>query len=312
MTLQNAPYFDVIPDEPIADAYWVNTADGVRLRIGVWSLENAKGTILLFPGRTEYLEKYAINAADFQKRGYAVTAIDWRGQGIADRLVSNVMAGYVENFGDYQKDLAAWLEAIEKLDLPKPYHLLGHSMGGQIGLRALYEGLPVNAAAFSGPMWDIQHTQSFRGLATAISSAAKCIGIGAWLAPGTKNETYVLDTEFEDNLLTTDRSMYARLQAHARANPDLMIGGPALRWLNEALRDCASTLTRPAPATPTLVVLGTDEEIVSKDAIHNRLSDWTGSELMMIESGRHETLMENQTKRDKISDAICALFDAHR
>ena len=75
-----------------------------------------------------------------QDRGYASLAIDWRGQGIADRMTPNRAIGHVGHFNDYQKDLAAVLTYARERDLPKPYFMIGHSMGGCIGLRSLIEG----------------------------------------------------------------------------------------------------------------------------------------------------------------------------
>ena len=39
----------------------------------------------------------------------------------------------------------------------RPLHLLAHSMGGCIGLRAVIEGMPVAACVFTGPMWGIKY-----------------------------------------------------------------------------------------------------------------------------------------------------------
>jgi len=57
--MERAPFFADIDDGPEGGAAWWLTADdGLRIRLGVWSKEAAKGTVLLFPGRTEYIEKY--------------------------------------------------------------------------------------------------------------------------------------------------------------------------------------------------------------------------------------------------------------
>lgn len=307
--MEDAPYFAVPEGEAIAAAYWITADDGVRLRVAAWKRDNAKGTVLLFPGRTEYVEKYAIAAGEFADRGYATIAIDWRGQGLADRLQDNKNAGHVAEFADYQRDVQALLEAAEELDLPKPYFLLGHSMGGAIGLRALYNNLPVNAAAFTGPMWHIG-LGKLRPLAYLLSVILRGIGMGNWLAPGTKNETYVLDVAFEENALTKDRSMYARLQAQARANIQLCIGGPSIRWVNEALRECSDMAAKSAPSTPCVTFLGTDESIVDPEAIKTRIEGWSNATLEMIDAGEHEVLMEDAQTRAAIMDKITALFDA--
>lgn len=309
--MEQAPYFAIPTDEPLARAFWTRASDGVSLRVAAWGPEDrAKGTVLLMPGRTEYVEKYAITAGELAAQGYATLAIDWRGQGLADRLQANINAGHVRAFSDYQLDVEAFVKAAEELDLPKPYFLLGHSMGGCIGLRALYNELPVKAAAFTGPMWHIGLGKA-RPLAYALSVVLRALGMGNWLAPGTKNETYVLDVTFEDNQLTRDRDMYARLQAQARANIELCIGGPSIRWVNEALKECSDLARKPAPKVPSITFLGTDEKIVDTSAIRTRTAGWANGTLEMIEAGEHEVLMEDAATRGQIIGKITTLFDAH-
>lgn len=308
--MEPAPFYAVPEGEPSAKAYWVKAQDDVRLRVAAWEREGAKATVLLFPGRTEYIEKYAITAGELGERGFATLAIDWRGQGLADRLQSNKNAGHVGKFSHYQRDIQAMLKSAEDLDLPKPYFLLAHSMGGAIGLRAIYNDLPVAAVAFTGPMWHI-HLGKMRPFAHMLSLQMRCLGMGDWLAPGTKNETYVLDTAFEDNLLTKDRDMYARLQAQARSNIELCIGGPSVRWVHEALKECSDMARKPAPDLPSVTFLGTYERVVDTKAIRSRLAGWSNGSLEMIEGGEHEVLMEDARTRAKIMDRIAELFDAH-
>ena len=311
MALASAPYHAVIKGEPVAEAYWAKAADGINIRVAHWAVPDSKGTVLLFPGRTEYIEKYAVTAGDFATHGYGVFSIDWRGQGLADRLVNNPMAGYVRHFPDYQKDLAAALEIAKELDLPKPWYLLGHSMGGAIGLRALLEGLPVQAAAFSGPMWGLGATPLVRAFGLTLGGLVSAIGFGDKLAPGTSNETYVLHDSFEENLLTTDPEMYIRMQDQARANPELMIAGFSYRWAYEALKECSHLDKKPSPDVPCLAALGTDEEIVNPEGVKSRMARWSNGELLMVPSGKHEVLMDNVTMRAPVIKAMADLFAAY-
>ncbi|SHH69117.1 alpha/beta fold hydrolase [Cognatishimia maritima] len=308
--MEQAPYHQVPAGEPIGQAYWTQASDDVRLRVAAWAKDSAKGTVLLFPGRTEYVEKYALAAGELADAGYATLSIDWRGQGLADRLQKNRQAGHLLAFSDYQRDVQALLEAAETLDMPKPYFLLAHSMGGCIGLRALYNDLPVKAAAFTAPMWHIG-LGPLRPAAYGLSVVLRRLGMGDWLAPGTKNETYVLDTAFEDNQLTRDRGMFARLQAQARMVPDLCIGGATVRWVNEALRECGALAQMPALHVPCVTFLGTDEKIVDTAAIKTRMESWSNGQLIMVPDGEHEVLMEGPAKRAPIMHAMTDLFDQH-
>jgi lysophospholipase len=215
MSLAAAPlYTDISPAPLVGAAYWTHAKDGVRLRLGVFRPENAKGTILVFPGRTEYVEKYAPAAGEFAKRGFATAVIDWRGQGLADRLLDDFRVGHVGVFADYQKDVDAMVAAAHALNLPKPFFVQGHSMGGCIGLRSLYEGLDVAAASFTSPMWGIRIAPHLRPVAWALGTVMPVLGQGHRLPPGRVHDSYVLFAPFDDNLLTTDADMY-ELCAHS-------------------------------------------------------------------------------------------------
>jgi|GEM_PF-5493886 len=75
-------------------AFWKTTDDGVKIRIGVWNSDLAhNGTIFVFPGRGECVEKYGRAARDFESRGFSTIVIDWRGQGASDGSVANFFSG---------------------------------------------------------------------------------------------------------------------------------------------------------------------------------------------------------------------------
>lgn len=307
--MEQAPYHAEIAGNPHGVCHWLITVDGVRIRVGHWNADTPKGTILIFPGRTEYIEKYGRTATDLTARGYSCVAIDWRGQGIADRLLENRAVGHVNVFEDYQLDVKAVLAHVEKLNLPKPYFLLGHSMGGCIGLRSVFDGLPVEGLAFSAPMWGIKMSPALRPIAWGLSSLSKPLGFSGAFAPGQQAETYVLRTSADDNTLTSDPSSFEMLQAQLKAHPDLALGGPSLHWLNEALKEMRALSMMPSPPKPCITFLGSEEEIVDPPRIHDRMAGWDNSTLVLLPDARHEVLMETPPLRDQVIDGITDLFD---
>ena len=309
--MQTAPLFSDVADGPDAgQAWWLTADDEVRLRVAVWARDAEKGTVLLFPGRTEYIEKYGRAARHLAECGYATMSIDWRGQGLADRLIDDPMSGHIHHFTDYQKDVQAMLAAAEDLQLPRPWHLLAHSMGGCIGLRAVMEGLPVASCVFSGPMWGIHIAGALRPLAWSLSWSGRQLGMGHVYAPGTASEAYVLAEPFETNKLTCDPEMYQYMIDQVLAHPELGLGGPSLHWLHEALRETRELATRPSPNLPCLTFMGADEEIVDTARVYQRMANWPGGRLEVINGGRHEVLMEGALIRDRIFAQCCRLFDA--
>ncbi|APX11890.1 alpha/beta fold hydrolase [Tateyamaria omphalii] len=309
MTLDAAPLFiDVHPAPLTGAAYWTTAADGVRIRVGCWQPDPAKGTVLLFPGRTEYVEKYAPSAAALAARGFATLAVDWRGQGLADRLHEDRRLGHVNQFLDYQQDVAAVLDAARTLGMPEPYFMLGHSMGGCIGLRALYDGLPVNAAGFTGPMWGIRISPHLRPVAWALGHMMPVIGQGHRLPPGTIIDSYILTADFDDNLLTTDVEMFDMMRDQLTAHPDLALGGPSFVWLREALQETLALSRMPAPNLPCDTFVGTNERIVHVGRIHQRMDSWDDGNLHLIQNGEHEVLMEDARTRAGIFDTLAHRF----
>lgn len=309
-----APLFEDIAQGPAnGRAFWRETSDGVRIRLGHWPAAqdtHAAGTVLLFPGRTEYIEKYGLIAAELADQGFATLTIDWRGQGLSDRADQDRLLGHVGSFSEYQRDVAAMIELAGELDLPRPFVLLGHSMGGCIGLRSLHEGLDVNGACFSAPMWGITIASLLRPIAWGVSWALHHTPWKLMLTPGTARKTYVDIQPFDDNMLTTDPEMYALMQLQARAHPELTLGGPTAGWLYAALRETTDLMRMPTPNTQTVTFLGTQERIVEPEPIHALMERWHNGRLVLMQGCEHEVLMEAGPKRAQVYDAIQNLASA--
>ncbi|SLN35999.1 Phospholipase YtpA [Aquimixticola soesokkakensis] len=317
--MQEAPFYTELAEGPDGgSAAWCQTSDGVRIRVGHWPARISetqaapKGTVFLFPGRTEYIEKYGPAAGVFTQAGYAMLAIDWRGQGIADRLLEVQATGHVRAFDDYQQDVDAALDYARAHDLPRPWYLIGHSMGGAIGLGAVLRDVPFSAAAFSAPMWGIRLAPWQTPLAKVLTALTRVLGIDHWRTPGTFAQTYVLKNGFEGNKLTTDAGMYAFMQRQMIGAPALALGGPSMRWLGTALESCAGMAQRPAPALPACVFYGSDEEIVSTRSIDARVQSWPSCEKHVIAGARHEIMMETPQIQTMFFDTVLALFARHR
>ena len=311
--MKNAVFDAEIAEGPAnSSAYWLNTEDGVRLRIGLWKPDTAAlGSVLVFPGRGECVEKYGRNAAEFGKYGYATLVIDWRGQGLSDRLTGDRMVGHVLRFSDYHKDVAAMLKAAEDLELPKPWHLFGHSMGTCIGLRALINGLPVASCGFTAPMWGIKMTAFQRLIALPLSWATQALGKGHVYVPGDKGQerkSYVLSVDFQDNRLTSSADMYDYMVNLATELPDRQTAAPSMGWLYQALRECKALSSMPSPNIPCLVFCGDKDELVDISAVQDRMSRWDEGQFKMIRDAKHDVLSELPEIREPAIASFCRLF----
>lgn len=304
-----APYHADVSNGPSGGrAVWAEASDGVRLRVALWP-ESARGTVLMFPGRTEYVEKYSDAARELAARGFASAAIDWRGQGLSPRPERNPRMGHVTDFSDFQRDVDAFLTICAEARLPRPWHLLAHSMGGLIGLRALYRRAEFERAVFSAPMWGLPLPPHRRLMAWSASALAATLGMGETMAPASGKVADPAAAPFEGNLLTHDPEMFAWMKRQVAAHPELSLGGPSLGWVWAALREMHAVARMAAPDVPCVTFLGTDEAIVSDDSIHVRMGSWPGGRLEIVEGARHEGLMEVPETRARMFDTIAAHLD---
>lgn len=287
--------------------HWVTAEDNVRIRVALWG-GGDRGTVLLFPGRTEYIEKYGVTCSALVALGFSVAVIDWRGQGLADRALEARLIGHVEQFTDFQHDVRAMIGLVEAEGLPAPHYMIAHSMGGCIGLRTLHERPEIKSAIFTGPMWGIEATPFKRMLGWSVSTVSRSAGFDHMLTPGTALETYVLTAPYADNMLTTDEEMFNFLKEQLQTHPELALGGPSLAWVNEALRECRNLSLRDSPAQPAEIFMGSAERIVDTDRIHDRAARWSNSTLHVVDGAEHEVLMEGPETRARIMEAADRLF----
>jgi lysophospholipase len=306
-----APFHAGVADAPPGGvAVWVQ-AGAARIRLASWKA-GEKGTVLLLPGRTECIEKYGRAAGDLVARGFSVITIDWRGQGLADRALPDRLMGHVGDFAEYQQDLDAMLAEAARLDLPRPWYMVAHSMGGCIGLRGLMRGLPVAAAVFSAPMWGIAMTPWQKPLAAVVSSVARPLGLNARYAPSTGPAVYLTTAPFAGNVLTTDREMWDYMRRQVVEVPELALAGPSIGWVSAALAECAALAALPAPRVPAVCALGTAEKVVATAPVHLRMAGWKKGELDLYPGAEHEIMMEGPAVRKRFFDRAAALFEATR
>src|SRR3954454_1430572 len=216
----------------------IEAADRVSLRVATWLPgERAPGTILLMQGRAEFIEKYAETIGDLLRRGYAVVAFDWRGQGGSDRGTPDPTRGHIDDFALYRRDVEAIAHQVLGT-MPNPVFGLADSMGGCIALTGAREAwLPVRRLVAVAPMIDLKMVKHPRLVRTLIRILAR-LGLGRRFVPG-GNGRSISTLPFPGNRLSGDPVRYARNAALAEAVGAVAIGAPSIGWLNMAYRAMA-------------------------------------------------------------------------
>ena len=163
------------------------TPDGVGIRFARWEPPpGRKGTLCVFPGRAEFIEKYFEVVNDARERGFAVAMIDWRGQGLSQRALGDRNKGYVRSFSDYELDLETFVKEVVLPDCPPPLFALGHSMGGTVLLRSAHRGRRwFDRMVLSAPMIALAGSAASRS-AKLTARSLRYLGLGGALQCGPK------------------------------------------------------------------------------------------------------------------------------
>lgn len=278
---------------------YVQTKDRKFIRYGYWEKGN-KATVIILPGRTEYIEKYNIVIQEFLDRNFSVLCIDWRGQGLSQRPHGRVDIGHVKDFFEYQTDLETILDHLkDTLDL-KPKILFAHSMGGCIGLRYLLRDSTFNCSIFSGPLWGLPVSDLTVSILIPIFNLAISMGLGLLTYPYKIDGFNILTKPFEKNLLTRNMEFYNEMRENLLIDPRLGLGPPTLSWL-KALNDELNKLTKmPPPEIPQLTFLGEEDKVISQKAILSRMARTPLGELKVLSGAMHEVFFETDEIKEKI------------
>jgi lysophospholipase len=288
-----------------AEEHWLEGRGGVKVRVltAPSTRGPARGSVIVAPGRTEFIEKYFEVIRELQGRGFAVFCIDWRGQGLSGREVENSLKGHFITFDDPVNDLSTALKLLSDR-LPRPHLGLAHSMGGAIMLRALQtRRIELDAAAFSAPMFGIA------GLTDVAKKYARfmvSLGAGGQFAPSVEKKWK--RENFKKNPVTHDKARHDRCQGLISEEPRLALAGPTIGWV-AAASDATEAFLAPGSLAhvriPVLIATAGEEQLVdntSHDAVAAELPDAVH---ITIEGSKHEILMEV----DPIREQFWAAFD---
>jgi lysophospholipase len=292
------------------DVAMLEAADGVTLRAVFFPSPSGsrRGTVFVFQGRTEFIEKYGEVFARLQQRGFAVTALDWRGQGGSERLLRNPRKGHVDDFDDYLLDMDALIAEARRREMPEPFGLLSHSMGSAIALMRLAHGdAPFTRAVMSSPMVRLPGLAGSL-FARVIARMLASIGLSGMYVPagGAKS---ALEKPFPGNPLTSDAKRFADCGKWLEAEPMLALGDPTIGWVDaafEAMTDFSEANFGHASRTPVLMLVAGTDAIVDHHASSALARRMRGASAISIRQAQHEILIET----DAIQAEFWAAFDA--
>ncbi|MCC0005735.1 MAG: alpha/beta hydrolase [Methylobacteriaceae bacterium] len=300
------------PDNPVPPGALISAVgaeDGALLRIARWSPgPKSLGTVCVFTGRGEFIEKYFETIGELVERGFSVVAMDWRGQGLSARELPDPFKGHIDDFDMFERDLEALRKQVLQFLCPRPWYALGHSMAAAVLLSQAHAGRsPFERLVLVSPMIEIAGRAAHASTRVVVE-IADAVGLGASYAPGVSRRSSMSEP-FEGNELTSDPGRYVRNAAIVEAAPQLAIAGPTIGWINAALRvtrDFADPEFPRRTGTPILIVVGADDHVVSIPAMARFANRLKAGRMIQLSGARHELLQET----DAIRAQFWAAFDA--
>jgi len=306
MTLVSIPA-NPVPEDVVSGT--IKTPDGAELRFARWAPPaGRKGTVCVFTGRGEQIEKYFETVRDLRDRGFAVAMIDWRGQGHSSRRFARSAQGLCPRFlrlRSRRRDLRA--------------------AGGAAGLSAA----AFRAGAFDGGCGDAARRLCRQTLvrphgavgaddrssrAPHLVSGARAAAPAAARRPGRPlcsggGDELVGVSSFINNPVTSDPVRYARNAAILEEDPTLGLASPTVAWADTAFSAMRGFRASDYPSQirqPILMLAASNDTIVSTPAIEEFAYHLRAGSHLVIAGSKHEILQE----QDRYRLQFWAAFDA--
>ena len=295
-----------VPDGGIGE--WFRGAGGLRLRVGYWPASGAsRGTVFISPGRSEPIEKYYELTRDLNARGFDVVAHDWRGQGLSARLLPDRLKCHARGADEFLDDFQRLLDAFEER-APKPWIVIGHSMGAALNMATLTRGEPrIAAALLVNPMLRIKTGKHSLWSVNFQVNWQVNHGRGTDYVPELFEDPF--ENTFEDDALTHDRARYERWREQLFACPHLAVGSPTWGWLQFALR-LGEDLVRDKHKrlkkvkTPITFICSGDDHVIAHQTTRAFARKIAGARYSEVPGAEHELLIEADDYRQQALKAF--------
>lgn len=273
----------------------------LRVMLATPACDDPRGTLIFFPGRTEFIEKYFETIEDFLARDFSVLFMDPRGQGLSSRLLDDPLKSYVRDFQDYAEDMAFVADSFAPL-LPKPHIAMGHSMGGCVALQGIISGvMNPSAVVCTAPMLGLFDVET--SIMSYLIRIASKLGFSRHAIPFQKQEGGI-PVPFKGNKLTSDVNRFETWAAYFQNVPKLRVGPPTFAWICAALKSMAYVNRNAAELKiPGLIIAAGGDPIVDPSS-NQRFAENAGIDYRVVPGALHEVLLEQDHFRIQFFEAF--------
>jgi len=275
--------------------------------------------VIGLPGLSEFTEKYFELAGILLAHNLSFWMMDWQGQGRSDRHLKNPHKRHATSFNQDIADLHFFIMEYIKHSAVHPdvgripLVLLGHSMGGNIGLHYLHRHPDmISCAAFTAPMIEIKALKALTlWLRLSLSGSFSALMGKAYIFSG-KDWSPDTSTQKKVRPLSSDPVRSTIQNKWCTYDPALQVGNVTFTWLHEALLSCHRLQQKNVAAeitTPCLFGLAGNDDLVSNASARSFVKKMPHAEILELPNAHHEILMEQDDIRDNFLNHFYHFLD---
>lgn len=277
---------------------------------------SATRCMVILPGRTEPIEKYAevIHSLDNGKLAgeFQYFLMDHRGQGSSGRMINkkpiDSEKGYVDSFDNYALDLKKFMDTVVAKQNCSEKFLIAHSMGGGIAVDFMQK-FPdyIDRAALSSPMIKIQTAPFKFAVARAIVSVSMALGKEKEFA--VKQKPFDGTRDFANNTFTSSPARYDMALGMFTAIPKARLGGVTNGWVNQIMKGTKKIRQKQGLIRIPLHMFyaGIEKYTVAEESVRF-CEESPNCEKTFLPTSKHEVLMDRDVNRDVVISQMEEFF----
>ena len=285
-------------------------AQGLKIRYRYQVHTKALRTLVILPGRTEAMIKYAELMFDLHSPNVNIFIMDHQGQGESERLVT-LDGSHVRRFSDYVNDFRQFMrQVVIPTSGDTERMLLAHSMGGAIAVHYLHAApTAFSKAVLAAPMLKIVTAPYSELVALWYARILSLAGKGDEYAPG--QGPYLPDTDtFESNLSTQSKVRFDYGKRFWLENSQLIVGGPTASWVKENIKGSKKSIKLAAQIkTPMLIFQAGQDQIVVNSRQNTFCTRAPQCQITLLTNARHGLLNEKDEIRNKVIERIQSFLE---
>ena len=283
--------------------------DGKQLYGESYSADGARGTVFVLHGFTENAVKYSEIIYRFLSDGLSVFIYEQRGHGRSYRKVADKTLTHIDRFEEYVEDFETVLDSAA--DMPKPYYLFSHSMGGAVSALFMEKHPGVfKKAVLSSPM--IAPTHGDMPIFIPKLICRFCIATFRKHKRIFVSKPYPGKEEFATSCATSEEK-FAYYEEIKRKNEDFHNYSATYGWLLQSLLVTKKILAKGAPEridVPVLILSAELDNVVLADKQQEFASRLARCRIETVKGAKHEVFLSPDEVTTPYFNKITEFFKA--